>query len=327
MTIASALSARQFSWTPWAKEAPVPEQNSSSSDFVPETTAPAASTGPVANVEPIAPVDQSVSASTSASAPIAPAAAPASTTPSSSTAANATAADAVPAGTETAHIDTIVVPNDATLGQLLDANPNTPLEMILSLPEAVTAFASVADLRAIGNAHSWYSLSGWVADGMLKLHNLTGLPWWATIVAVTAMARLVIFRKVVDVQRHNVRMQAVQPQMSALMARAREEKDPQEQAVYSQALRNLMTEHNINPAKPLVIPLMQFPVFLSIFYALEWMSKTPFPQLKEGGFSWVTDLTVTDPYYILPITSMILTNLVVRVSRPVPGPIPNATTE
>jgi len=42
--------------------------------------------------------------------------------------------------------------------------------------------------------------------------------------------------------------------------------------------------------------------------------------LKEGGFGWVTDLTLADPYYILPITSMFLTNIVMRVRNcPLPS--------
>jgi len=35
------------------------------------------------------------------------------------------------------------------------------------------------------------------------------------------------------------------------------------------------------------------------------MANTPVESLKEGGFLWVTDLTMPDPYYIMPIITCI----------------------
>lgn len=31
------------------------------------------------------------------------------------------------------------------------------------------------------------------------------------------------------------------------------------------------------------------------------MARAPLPSLQEGGLAWFRDLTVTDPYYILPV--------------------------
>lgn len=65
-------------------------------------------------------------------------------------------------------------------GNLSDViyNSTLPLKEILATPEAVHATCTKADLPLIGLEHAWYSAPGWAVDGMVGLHNLTGLPWY-----------------------------------------------------------------------------------------------------------------------------------------------------
>jgi YidC/Oxa1 family membrane protein insertase len=140
---------------------------------------------------------------------------------------------------------------------------------------------------------------------------------WATIAALTISIRLCLFPLVVRMTKHNMRFQAVNPQFTALMKRLNEAKQTRDQAqmaVVTQNLQGLMKEHDVSPFRAFTLPLVQMPFFLSMFYGLRNFAYTPLPQLKEGGFSWVTDLTMPDPFWILPITSMALTNLVLIVS-------------
>lgn len=105
--------------------------------------------------------------------------------------------------------------------------------------------------------------------------------------------------------------------MTALFKRLADAKKANDAAAtqtVGQSLVGLMKEHDVSPFRSLALPLIQAPFFLSMFWGLEKLATTPLPQLKEGGFGWVTDLTMSDPYYILPTTSMVLTNLVFRVS-------------
>lgn len=43
------------------------------------------------------------------------------------------------------------------------------------------------------------------------------------------------------------------------------------------------------------------PVFLSFFIGLRKMADLPVPSLQTGGLLWFPDLTVADPFYILPL--------------------------
>lgn len=126
----------------------------------------------------------------------------------------------------------------------------------------------------------------------------------------------------VRMTKHNVRLSAVQPQMTALFQRlnaAKQAKDAQAQQVVATTLTNLMKENDVSPFRPLLMPLLQMPFFLAFFWGLRALAQLPLPQLTQGGFGWVTDLTLADPYYILPITSMLFTNLVIRVSQALGG--------
>jgi YidC/Oxa1 family membrane protein insertase len=94
--------------------------------------------------------------------------------------------------------------------------------------------------------------------------------------------------------------------MMERMKKAREEGDQQTAHITSTNLAALFKEHNVNPFASIFMPILQIPIFLGMFSALRKLADLPLPGFKEGGFGWVTDLTLSDPYYILPITSILL---------------------
>ncbi|KIR78602.1 preprotein translocase subunit YidC [Cryptococcus gattii E566] len=170
----------------------------------------------------------------------------------------------------------------------------------------------LSDLKLIGYDHGILSITGWFTDGLVALHTELGLPWWAAIAGTTVLIRLCLTRLVVNTQKHSVRLAAVNPQIQELMTEAKTasaNKDTHMQTLISQRLRDLMKEHNVNPLRPLMLPLIQMPIFLTFFSIVRGLANLPLPQLKEGGLGWVTDLTAADPYYILPATSLLFTNL------------------
>lgn len=54
--------------------------------------------------------------------------------------------------------------------------------------------------------------------------------------------------------------------------------------------------------RPFKYMLFQVPIFVTMFLALREMSTTLL-SLKTGGIFWFTDLTLPDPYYLLPALS------------------------
>lgn len=53
----------------------------------------------------------------------------------------------------------------------------------------------------------------------------------------------------------------------------------------------------------LFFPISQIPVFYGFYKNLRGMSDIPIPGLTEGGLSWFTDLSVADPFYLLPLAT------------------------
>lgn len=66
-----------------------------------------------------------------------------------------------------------------------------------------------------------------------------------------------------------------------------------------------MKEKDISPFKSLLVPLAMAPVFISFFFGLRKMANLPVESLKTGGLFWFTDLTVADPFYILPLITSV----------------------
>lgn len=157
---------------------------------------------------------------------------------------------------------------------------------------------------------------------MTPQHRLTCR--WLTIGILVFFIRLMIFRTVIDGTKHNARMAAIAPEIQRhqqQMVAAQKSGNQQELAVTQQSMLKLFSRHDVNPLRMLKVPIMQFPIFISMFYGLQRMGTAPLPGFLEGGFSWVTDLTVPDPYMILPLATVALTNIVVRVSMVATGGI------
>jgi YidC/Oxa1 family membrane protein insertase len=47
----------------------------------------------------------------------------------------------------------------------------------------------------------------------------------------------------------------------------------------------------------------QVTIFISFFLAVRNLAQLPVPGFSTGGIGWFTDLTMADPFYILPICS------------------------
>lgn len=69
----------------------------------------------------------------------------------------------------------------------------------------------------------------------------------------------------------------------------------------SAELLSVYKKNGCNPYKVALTPFIQLPVFVSFFMAIRKMAAVPVESMKTGGLYWFTDLTVHDPYYILPL--------------------------
>jgi len=129
------------------------------------------------------------------------------------------------------------------------------------------------------------------------IHSYVGNYGWAIFI-LTLLINIVLFplnhKSVVSMRK----MQEIQPEAKAIQERYSKLKatDPAKQKM-NQELMALYRDNGVNPASGCIPMLLILPVFLA-FYAL----LTTAIELRGAPFvGWIHDLSLPDPYYVLPI--------------------------
>jgi len=158
-------------------------------------------------------------------------------------------------------------------------------------------------LESLGLA-SWWP-SGRVQYFMEFLHSTSGLDleWWQAIIVTTIIFRVIAFPMVVMAQKNVAHLNNHMPKMQQLqdkMSDARQRGDVYESAILGGELQTFMKEKKVNPMKNVIPMFLQFPLFASMFVGLRGMANLPLESMMSGGLFWFHDLTIPDPYYLLP---------------------------
>lgn len=147
------------------------------------------------------------------------------------------------------------------------------------------------------------------------IHITTGLPWWATIVVTVVTIRVATFPIIRAALVNGAKLAVVGPEMKTFtdkMTAAKASGDFESMQKASGEMRLFLKKHDLKPFRAMMMPLIQMPVFVGLFFALRGFADVKFPGFSTGGLSWFTDLTVSDPLYVLPILSSALTVAVIQ---------------
>ena len=88
------------------------------------------------------------------------------------------------------------------------------------------------------------------------------------------------------------KMRALQPKMAAL-----KEKFGDDRQKFGQATMEMYKKEKVNPMGGCLPLVLQMPIFLALYWVL--MESV---ELRHADFAlWITDLSVKDPYFVLPI--------------------------
>ncbi len=139
---------------------------------------------------------------------------------------------------------------------------------------------------------------GWV--GVISLPLLEALKWLYKFVGNYGIAiiLLTVFIKMLfyPLTRSSVRsmqgMKKLQPQMTAIRARYKDDRTRQQQE-----LMKFMSANKVNPMKGCLPILPQIPVFFAFYRVLS----TSIELRHAPFFAWVSDLSAKDPYYVTPL--------------------------
>ncbi|XP_077401466.1 mitochondrial inner membrane protein OXA1L [Vanacampus margaritifer] len=197
-------------------------------------------------------------------------------------------------------------PEQVPLGPVPVVTGNDPAPLLTQAAADTAEVLRAADPEA---RLAELGLAGHTPVGVIQnllefVHMDMGLPWWAAIVFGTVVARLAVFPVIVKGQREAAKLNNVMPEMNRLSGRMTEAKQSGNKFEFSKAYTEFtlfQKKHDINPLRGFLIPVVQAPIFISFFMALRQMSYLPVPSMQAGGALWFPDLTMADPFYILPL--------------------------
>ncbi|KAA1474129.1 hypothetical protein DENSPDRAFT_840678 [Dentipellis sp. KUC8613] len=182
-------------------------------------------------------------------------------------------------------------------------------DTLSSIPPAAIEPLQYGDLAALGIA-SWSpaGLSAW----LLELVNVTtSLPWFWTIIAGTFVSRALIFPFAVRQIQQTSRLAPFQPRLAKLRDQMNESyarKDMLNAQRLALQQRKVYEEAGVSMLPMFIMPFIQLPVTLGMFFGVRRLCTAPLEQLHWSGVWFLPDLTVADPYYVLPILSAVLMN-------------------
>ncbi|XP_030835952.1 cytochrome c oxidase assembly protein COX18, mitochondrial-like, partial [Strongylocentrotus purpuratus] len=212
---------------------------------------------------------------------------------------------------------------------LLSRQPAAPFLQPLGVPstrqwvrhsstEPTTAYETLLNSQPVHFAESIFQY----------VHSVTGLPWWATVVATTFTLRFSLTLPLaIYSQNIRVRVENLQPEVIALAkrsfverfaARAKQEKWSEKRAqrafvgLVRRYSKELYVRDNCHPAKGSILFLVQLPMWIFLSLALRNMTgalsermyvdpASIVPDLATGGTLWFPSLIVPDPTFILPV--------------------------
>lgn len=127
-------------------------------------------------------------------------------------------------------------------------------------------------------------------SAMNGLHDLTGLGYGWTIVAITILIKVLFWPLTAKSTRSMKRMQALQPEINAL-----KEKYKDDQQKFVQKQMELWKKNKVSPMSGCLPMLIQMPVFLGFFTMIRSAI-----ELRGAHFLWVTDLSKPDTLFMIP---------------------------
>jgi YidC/Oxa1 family membrane protein insertase len=113
-----------------------------------------------------------------------------------------------------------------------------------------------------------------------------------TIILLTMMLKVLFVPLQYKSYKSMKQMQVIQPKVLAVQEKFKEDRDR-----LNKELIKLYRDHKVNPVGGCLPMVLQMPVFVALFNIL-YMTI----DLRQAPFmAWITDLSVQDPYYVLPI--------------------------
>jgi YidC/Oxa1 family membrane protein insertase len=126
---------------------------------------------------------------------------------------------------------------------------------------------------------------------MTQLHSVFGNWGWA-IVGLVVLLKIAFYWLNASAYRSMGKMKAIAPKVTELRERYKDK--PQEM---QQQMMRIYKEEKVNPLGGCLPIFVQMPFFIALY----WVLLSSVEMRNAPWIGWITDLSVKDPWYILPV--------------------------
>jgi len=148
----------------------------------------------------------------------------------------------------------------------------------------------------------------WLLD---KIHGVVGNWGWA-IVLLVVLLKAAFYGLNASAYRSMAKMKALNPRIQALRESLKD--NPQQM---QQEMLKIYREEKVNPIGGCLPILIQIPVFIALY----WVLLSSVEMRAAPWVGWITDLSVKDPYYVLPLLMTASTLLQTWLNPTPPDPL------
>lgn len=179
-------------------------------------------------------------------------------------------------------------------------------------PEIADPLKQLAPHLDLTIDYGWLSPISQIIFVVMKyIHSVIG-NWGWSIVLVTLLIKLLFYRLSATSYRSMAKMRKLTPQLQALKERFGDDRQKM-----GQATMELYKREKANPLSGCLPMIVQIPFFIALYYVL-----VESVELRQAPFMlWIHDLSIHDPFFVLPILMGISMFLQQKLNPPPPDPI------
>ncbi|VIO95766.1 60Kd inner membrane protein [Brugia malayi] len=169
---------------------------------------------------------------------------------------------------------------------------------------------------------SWWSPASWFRLALEYVHFNIDLPWWLTVICATISLRLLMIFVPIASHRLMARVQLYKKEIDEFkekMESAQRNGNFLQTMETQKELKDFLKTKNIKLYRQFVFMSLNGAIFMTQFIAVKKMADVAFPGMSTGGLYWFKDLTVPDPYYLLPLVSAITVAAVFKIGAETGG--------
>jgi YidC/Oxa1 family membrane protein insertase len=160
--------------------------------------------------------------------------------------------------------------------------------------------------------YGWLTMFATPLFWMMSLFNDWVANWGVAIILLTILIKLVFFPLSAASYRSMAKMRVVAPKLEQIKKQYGDDRER-----LNKAMMELYKTEKINPLGGCLPVLIQIPVFIALYWAI--LSSV---ELRHAPFfGWITDLSATDPYLILPVIMGVSMLIQTKLNPVPPDPI------